>query len=155
MKPIILGLLLPLLCGVSSWDSPAFSTAKDLPVQAKKDNGVVIRVEVEFGRKSRGCTDLGICRIDSGASLQGELEGNRAVADLTAENGHITNIMFIHSSLNFGTIKYFFSGDRFVVGENFSTVITHAGKQYSVTIKAGKYKLEKTPLGWSWGMSQT
>ena len=152
MNAILISLLWPFFL-VSTGQ---ISSMVDGPViERREDFGIVIRVEVEFGRKSRGCSDFGVCRFNSDASIMGVLEGNRAIAEATAENGVITNITFLQASMNASTIKTYFSGDQFVVGEKFSTVITYEGKQYKLNLKAGKFKLAKTPQGWSWGMSNT
>lgn len=113
---------------------------------------VEIEIELEFGRKKLGCEKLGVCKVSGSAGIKGILGGNRAVAKATAEDGQVTEVVFLRASMSKKTISTYFSGPHFIVGEDFSTSFSHKGGKFTFKLKAGKYRLKKTKEGFVMGM---
>ena len=147
MKALLLTLVLPFSTFFSNFHSTA-DRANDHLV-AKK---VEIEVEVDLGRKKKGCSGFGVCKITGGTKFMGVLEGSRAAATATTENGRVTNMNFHRSSMNEATLNKFFSSDNFLVGESFLIEFKVDDMSYKAGLRAGKYKINRTKSGFNIGM---
>jgi hypothetical protein len=153
MKAILFALVLPFTMlfnteptSVTPDPAQAFEESYELP---KK---VEVEVEIDLGRKKKGCSGLGVCKISGSAGIKGILDGNRAIATATVEDGRITSLNFHRASMNKNTLSTYFSGSHFVVGENFSATFSHKGQKFIMNLKAGKYRIQKTKTGFNIGM---
>ncbi len=156
MKAILFALVLPFTMLFSG--EPTTVTAdydQTIEENYKLPKKVDVDVEIDLGRKKKGCSGFGVCKISGSAGIKGILDGNRVIATATAENGQITSLHFHSSSMNENTLKTFFSGSQFVVGENFSATFSHKGQRFILNLKAGKYRIQKTRTGFNIGMPPT
>ncbi|NND08803.1 MAG: hypothetical protein HKN87_20720 [Saprospiraceae bacterium] len=147
MKALLLTLLLPFSTFFSDFNSTAVGTTDHLG--AKK---VEIEVEVDLGRKKKGCSGFGVCKIKGGTKIMGALEGSRSTATATTENGRVTSMTFHRSSMNEATLRKFFSSDNFLVGESFLLEFQVDGESYKAGLRAGKHKINRTKNGFNIGM---
>lgn len=147
MKALLLIFILP-LSTLFSGSSPNAEDATN-NLGAKK---VEVEVEVDLGRKKKGCSGFGVCKITAGTKVAGALEGTRAAATATTENGRVTSLNFHKSSMSDATLKEFFSGDGFLVGESFLIEFTVDGGAYTARLRAGIHKIRRTKSGFNLGM---
>ena len=147
MKALLLVFLLPLSTLFSGTSTNAEDATNNLG--AKK---VEVEVEVDLGRKKKGCSGFGVCKITAGTKIMGALEGTRAAATATTENGRVTSLNFHKASMSKATLKEFFSGDSFIVGESFLIDFKVDGKEYTAGLRAGKHKINRTRNGFNIGM---
>jgi hypothetical protein len=101
MKAILFALVLPF---TMLFNTEPTSVTPD-PAQTLEESyelpkKVEVEVEIDLGRKKKGCSGLGVCKISGSAGIKGILDGNRAIATATVEDGRITSLNFHRASMN-------------------------------------------------------
>lgn len=156
MKAILIALVLPFIMFFA--DETTTATADFGPgIEENFDmpKKVDVEVEIDLGRKKKGCSGFGVCKISGSAGFKGVFEGASAIAVASTENGQITSLNFRRSSMNKETLSRFFAGSHFIVGENFTASFSHKGQRFIMNLKAGKYRIQKTRTGFNIGMPPT
>jgi hypothetical protein len=153
MKAILFALVLPFTM-LFSIEQPTVTSDPDLSVEENYElpRKIEVDVELDLGRKKKGCSGLGVCKITGTIGKKGVLEGSSVLGRAVAENGQITSITFYKASMNPKTLSTYFSGSHFVVGENFSETFIYKGQKFTLNLKAGKYRIQKTKTGFNIGM---
>jgi len=157
MKAILFVFMLPFTMLFTNEQPSTLVSDVNLTVEENYElpRKVEVDVEIDFGRKKKGCSGFGVCSISGSAGIKGILDGNSAFGIATAENGQITSITFLRASMNKNTLSTYFSGSQFVVQESLSTSLVFEGKVFIMNLKAGKYKIQKTRNGFNIGMPPT
>ena len=145
MKTLFLLLVLPFSLMMSNQKDSTNLDNNPTTIESKRS--VKVEVEMELGRKKKGCSGFGICSISGSAGIKGILDGNRVRATLIAQNGNVTSINFHANSMNKSTRKNYFSSRVFVVEENFSQSLRTKKGKIVLNLKTGKYKLKRSKLG--------
>lgn len=134
MKSLLFIIMMPL----------AFLTNTDhsSPLQST-ESSVGATIEIELGRKKKGCAGLGICSFSASSNISGIMETGKVGANLTIESGSVTAIEFDKKSMSASTIKKYFSNGVFVVDET----VKESGDGFIMYIDKGKYKLQPSSRG--------
>ena len=113
-----------------------------------------IYFDVRFGRFSKNCKGYGVCKIRWDAAKNTGLSGRGNVARALAqvEDGRVVSLQFYKNTISEKTMKNQFKDGVFVVEEDFETSLSRQGKEILFSLKAGKYKLKETKLGFNLGM---
>jgi len=121
-----------------------------LPVCTENGIRPKLTIHIEFGRKSKGCRGIGICRYSWEFSYEGEkpegystpITGNTATGTAWIENGRL-NVEFDRVSMTDATYQAYFSTGDFIIIDDFEvpqeSVSLFGLKGY--TIKAGQYEV--------------
>ncbi|MEZ4902878.1 MAG: hypothetical protein R2822_14560 [Spirosomataceae bacterium] len=117
MKSLLV--FISLIFGMNYFDNGTLPTANPTNKSASVSSANLIGVEVEvgFGRASRNCRGLGICKIVASGSLVigGEEGGVKAIANLTPTETISFN--FLKSDLSTNQLKLF-AGEKFKIEED-------------------------------------
>jgi hypothetical protein len=150
MKTLIFALVFPFAFFLSSENDNLDSTKLvEVNNLVKK---VEVDVEVDFGRKKKGCSGLGVCGVILSTGITGIMEGSGSRATLTVKDGVATGINFHRNSMSNETMKKYFAGKAFVIEEDFTTTIMDKEKKYTLNLKAGKFEIKKSKNGFNIGM---
>jgi hypothetical protein len=157
MKAILFVFMLPFTMLFTNEQPSTLVSDVNLTVEENYElpKKVEVEVEVDFGRKKKGCSGFGVCSISGSAGIKGILDGSSAFGRATAENGQITSITFLRASMNKKTLSTYFSGSQFIMAEDFSASFSHKGQKFIMNLKAGKYRMQKTSNGFNIGMPPT
>ena len=123
------------------------SPKENAPSRQEIDKTTSIVLDIEFGLKNKSCEGFGICKVRVGTGKKrGEAKGLARVKD-----GRVYEIEFYKKSMSSEIIEEYFSNDHFLLEKDFSSTFKHKGEEFSFNLKAGKYKLKKTKLGFVMG----
>lgn len=121
--------------------------AKAVIPSQKDEVGPKITVIIEFGKKSKGCLKIGICRftIEDIQRQSGPVNENTAQATAWINNGKL-QLEFDRSSMTDATYQTHFGSGQFQLEEDFvlPTDVAFALGVRSYTIKTGRYSLPQS-----------
>ena len=136
-----------LAASLASFSAPQF--VQPQPTETISEAGPTIRIELDLGRKSKGCTKVGICVIKIEIELNVRPNHGNGTATIN-ENGGLA-IIFESASMDKETVKNHFGSGFFVLEEDYivdGDVAEKLGID-SYTIKAGKYAAKQTKEGFN------
>ncbi len=156
MKALIFAFVMPFTM-LFSGEQTTVNSEQNISIEESFDlfKKVEVDVEIDLGRKKKGCSGFGVCGVVISGSVIDVVDGSGAFGKITFENGRATSLFIHRASLNAQTLKTYFSGSTFVVGENFKATLRHKGQSFIIFLKAGKYRMQKTSKGFNIGMPPT
>ena len=156
MKTLLIALLLPFTMFFS--EQPGTTTTDPDPPAAEYFDAfkkVEVDVEVDLGRKKKGCSGFGVCGVVVSTGVIDVIDGSGGMGKLTIEDGQATNIFIHRASLNTETLQTYFSKNVFTVNEPFKTTLRKGGNSFIIIFPKGNYQMQKTPRGFNIGMPPT
>lgn len=143
MKKLVFGLIAIVMFSFVGNSTPCLNLESETSIESEltEKPKIPITISIDFGRKSKGCTGFGVCKIDISLDLEDVFQA--------VSNGMGgVDVSFGEKGMNI--IKQTFNGSAVIIEEDYvlsDNVCEKLEIQKGYTLKAGKYTASKNNDG--------
>ncbi len=138
---VALAMIVTMMSFVESNSSTSIRELECTDVLLEDEIPITISINLELGRKSKGCSGFGICKatIDIELGLSGGMSDDGTNVILTFDNANYEKQM-----------NNQFKGNQFILEEDFTfdASIAQALSKPTITVRKGTYPVTKTASGY-------